>query len=352
MDKVKKYLPFVGYALFYFVTFAFAAYFTFPYARLRDRVVAEFAADSKGKPTQQRLEIDELEPYLLTGVRARGVRLTTASTPKPLGPEEPPTVISLDEVRARVGIFARIFGKTKVSFFVKAFGGEIDGLFVDSATERHVEAELAGVEVTRIDPIVSMVGLPMYGAIKGKIDLTFPEKRFQKSDGTVSLTINDLAVGNGVAKLKGMIALPRTKVGDLVIDLEARDGVMKVNKLAATGGDLEVGAEGKIGLRDEPGTSVTDIVLRFKFSEGYKNRNESTKALFAGPLPMFELAPEVKASKRADGFYGWHMTGALANARFEPYAGTGAPPAGAVTPPASPARFGPAIRPGSMGGGK
>ena len=346
MDKVKRLLPFALYGVFYLFVFFVACYLTFPYARLRDRLVAEFAAETKGKQTQQRLEIDELEPYWLSGVRARGVRLTTAGTPKPMGPEDPPTVISLDEVRARVSIFARLFGKTKVSFFVKAFGGEVDGLWVDGATERHLEADLSGIEVTRIDPIVSLVGLPMQGAIKGKIDLTFPDKRFQKSSGTMSLTITDLAVGNGIAKIKGMLALPRTKVGDLVLDAEAREGVLKLNKLAATGGDLEIAADGKIGLRDEPSTSTTDVFLRFKFSDGYKNRNDATKALFTGPLPAFELAPDIKASKRADGFYGWHMSGPLANAKFEPYAGASPPATGTLPSPLAPSRIGPMLRPG------
>jgi type II secretion system protein N len=337
MDKVKKYLPFVGYALFYFVAFAFAAYLTFPYARLRDRLVAEFASEPKGKAgPQQRLEIDELEPYWLSGVRAKGVRVTLGAAPRPGGADDPPTVIEVDEVRARMSILPRLIGRTKVNFLVKAFGGEVEGTFLDSSTERHLEVDLDGVEITRIDPIVSMVGLPMTGSMKGKVDLTFPDKQFAKGSGTVALTIADLSVGNGVAKLKGMIALPKTRVGDLVLDAEAREGAMKLNKLAATGGDLEIASEGKIAMRNEVKDSLTDIYLRFKFSEAYKNKNDATKALFTGPLPAFELAPEIKASKRADGFFGWHMSGPFSNAKFDPWAGTGPAPAAPATPGVSP----------------
>ena len=332
MDKLKRFAPFALYGAFYLFVFFIACYLTFPYARLRDRVVAEFAADSKGKPTQQRLEIDELEPYWLSGVRARGVRLTMAAAPRPGGADDAPTVVELDEVRARAGIFARLIGRTKVTFLVKAFGGEVEGTYLDTATERHIEAELDGIEITRIDPIVSMVGLPMTGAMKGKIDLTFPEKLFAKGNGTVALTITDLSVGNGVAKLKGMVALPKTKVGDLVLDAEAREGALKLNKLEAKGGDLEISADGKIAMRNEPKDSLTDIYLKFKFSEAYKNKNDATKALFTGPLPAFELAPEIKASKRADGFFGWHMSGPFSNAKFDPWAGAGPMPSTGAAP--------------------
>jgi type II secretion system protein N len=329
----------VGYGFFYLFVFFLGCYLSFPYARLKDRLIAEFAAEQKGKLTSQKLEIDELEPYWFTGVRARGVRLSIANTPKIGEPDAGPTVIEYEELRARVSILAKIFGKTKVSFYARAFGGEFEGTFSDSATERHLDFEMHDIAVGRLTPLTDLVGLPMYGSLRGKVDLTFPEKRASKAEGSLNLAISDLAVGDGNAKIKGTLALPKIQVGELAMEADVKEGLVRVNKLGAAGKDLEFAADGTIKLKDQPTESVSDIYLRFKLSDAYRTRNDVTKSLFGAPNStapaLFELADaRIKQSKRPDGFYGWHMMGLVNAGRFEPYSGT--PPTNRLTPPASP----------------
>jgi hypothetical protein len=158
----------------------------------------------------------------------------------------------------------------------------------------------------------------------------------------VKLTVADLAVGDGKAKIRNTLALPKLNVGDLVLEAEAKEGVMKVTKLGSAGKDLELVADGKITLRDQPLDSLTDLYIKFKFSDAYRGKNDITKGLFGAPgssaPALFELDPKVKQSKRADGFYGWHMVGPLTSARFDPY--SAATPGGTTPPPkgASPVR--------------
>lgn len=337
-ERLMPVLTVVGYIAFYLFAFFLSAYLTFPYERLRDRLVAEFAADQKGRPSNQRIEIDELEPYWFTGVRARGVKVTLATPAKPSGEQAPPTVVEVEELRARTGVFAKLLGKTKVNYFVRAFGGEISGVFVDSSAERRLEMELEDVAVSRLDPLVAAVGLPMAGAMKGEITLVFPDRRASKAEGLMKLSITDLAVGDGKAKIKNTIALPKMNVGELAVDAEVQSGVLKLNKLAAAGGDLEVATDGKVQLRDIPMESICDLYLRFKFSDAFKGRNDTTKTIFGAPgstsPALFELDPSIKQAKRADGFYGWHVVGNLTAPKFEPFAGNapGSAPAKAATP--------------------
>ena len=44
-DRLRKFLPWVGYPVFYLVVFALFTRCTFPYESVRDRVVAEFEAN-------------------------------------------------------------------------------------------------------------------------------------------------------------------------------------------------------------------------------------------------------------------------------------------------------------------
>lgn len=338
-DTLRRVLPYVGYAAFYLFCFGLFSYLTFPYQKVRDRIVADFALDPKGRPTNQRIEIEELSPYWFTGVRAKGVKVTIAPPPKVTGEPDPPLVVEVQEMHARAGIFAKLLGKTKVSYYVKAFGGEIEGMFVDSATERKLELDLDEVSVSRVDALSAMVGLPMVGVLKGHVDLTFPDRRASKAEGSMKLTFTDLAVGDGKAKIKGMLALPKVNVGELALEADVAAGVVKVSKLGAAGGDLELAGDGKIQLRDQPMESQTDLYFRFKFSDGYRNKNDTTRLLLGAPggggaPPMFEMDPQVKSSKRSDGFYGWHMLGLLSSPKFEAFAGSspgGRPAGGAAT---------------------
>ncbi len=336
MDRIKRILPFLGYGFFYLFVFFLGCYLSFPYARLKDRLIAEFAAEQKGKLTSQKLEIDELEPYWFTGIKARGVRLSIANTPKMGEVDNGPTVIEYEELRLRVSVLSRLIGKTKVSFYARAFGGEFEGTFSDSSTERHLDCELRDIAVGRLTFLTDLVGLPMYGSLRGKVDLTFPEKRASKAEGSLNLVISDLAVGDGVAKIKGTLALPKIQVGELAMEAEVKEGLVKVNKLGAAGKDLEFAADGTIKLKDQPTESVSDVYLRFKLSDNYRTRNDVTKSLFGAPgsnaPALFELADaRIKQSKRQDGFYGWHMMGLVNSGRFEPYSGT--PPTNRMTPP-------------------
>ncbi|MCU0654956.1 MAG: type II secretion system protein GspN [Polyangiaceae bacterium] len=335
IERIKRLLPYLGYAFFYGLVFALGCYLTFPYGRLKDRLIAEFAAQQKGKLTSQKLEIDDLEPYWFTGVRARGVRLTIASAPKFNGTPDPPTVLEFDELRARYSLFARLLGKNQVSFFARAFGGQVEGTFWDSSSERHLDFELSDLAVGRVEPLKALLGLPMFGSLKGKVDLTFPDKRASKAQGSLALTFVDLAVGDGNAKLKGTLALPKVQVGELELDASVKDGVLTVSKLGAQGKDVEFAADGTIKLKDQPTESTADIYLRFKVNDGYRNRNDMTRSIFGAPGStspgLLELAdPKVKSSKRPDGFYGWHAVGLISSLRFEPFSGN--PPSRGTAP--------------------
>jgi type II secretion system protein N len=323
LARLKRILPFVGYIAFYFFAFAMCCYFTFPYERLRDRIVAEFHASQKGQAKQNHLEIEEVSPYRLTGVIATGVRYITPGTAKGDTPAVP-TTIEIEELRARLSILPLLIGNKNVSFYARAFGGELEGSFSDASKERKLELTMTDVAIGRIEPITGMIGLPLTGAIKGNVEMTFPDKRASKSSGSIKLSVADLSAGDGKAKIADTIALPKLQVGDLVMDAEVKEGVLHVNKLGAAGKDLDLISEGKITLRDQPLDSVADVYVRFKFSDNFRGKSDVTKSLFGAPgsstPALFEFNPKVKQSKRTDGFYGWHMVGQLMNARFDPFA--------------------------------
>jgi type II secretion system protein N len=335
--KYAKYAPLVGYPVFYlFCLFVFAAV-TFPYDKLRQRVVAAFNADQHATGGQQELRIDEMSGYWLSGVRVRGVTLSSAATE----PGKQPSKIQIDEATVRYQVLPALIGHSDVHFDVYAFGGEASGSYDVSGKDRSLEATLDSVDMGEVDPLVQMLGIPLQGKLSGTVRFMLPEGKTAKGSGAVSLEASGVSVGDGKAKLKGALALPKIDVGTLSLAADAKDGALKITKLAAGGKDVELQGDGRITMRDSMGDSLCDANVRFKINDAYRSKNDITKSLFGAPgsnaPALFELAdPKIKLSKRADGFYGWTLRGPLARLEFIPAGGgavgAGMGPNGPTTP--------------------
>ncbi len=322
----KRFLPKVGYPIVYFICLLVFSAWTFPYGRLKDQVVRSFNAQQRGAGSRDELEIDDMGSSWITGVKMRGIRLVSPAS----DPSKPPSEMKVDEATVRISLLSMLFGNRDVSFHLGAFGGDIDGFFDDHGEkQRSFSAKLEAVDVSRLTPLVELIGLPLDGTLSGTIKIEMPEGKASKAAGSVSLETNGLAIGDGKAKLKGALALPRLNVGTLSLVGDAKDGVLRVTKFSATGHDVEVQGDGRIQLRESPTESSCDLNMRFKINDAYRTKNDVTKSLFGAPgssaPALFELADaRFKQSKRSDGFYAWHARGMLAHLDFLPGTGGGA----------------------------
>jgi len=332
--RAKKLMKAVLYPTFYFGTLTLFLLWSFPYDRLKDRLVAEFnARQPAGAGT--RLEIEKMSGYWLSGVEAQGVKLhSPPSAPDEEGKVKDGRVVVVDDIHLRVSIFRLLVGTLNVAFGGEAFGGSLSGHTSDADGARSFALELDGVSVGELPLLREVVGLPIEGKLSGSIDLRMPEAKLSKAEGKIDLKIVELALGDGKAKIRDTIALPRMEAGELVLQAEATEGRLKVDKLSASGSDLELAADGSVRLREPLDTSLAELSLRFKFADKFKTKNDTTKALFGEPgssLPgLFDLDPKNQRAKRPDGFYAFRLTGPLSKLDTQP-APLGA--AGTVTNP-------------------
>ncbi len=345
--KILKILAFPAFYVFCLLVFG---YVKFPYGRLKDRIVAEF--DKHAKPGEH-LEIGTLNPYWLTGVEVSNVKLH-------LPPEAPPPpafpggadfgmpqpqpgkeqVIVIDEAHARVRFLPLLLGRVRVDFWASAFGGEISGTAPVGSTKGEVEVEVSHVDLARIEPLSQAIGgVPLKGSATGKLSLDASDGKLSKASGSLDMTLSDVVVSDGKTKIQGMIELPPAKLGELVLQAEAKEGNLKVTKLSTNGTDLDLAGEGKVSLKDPWSDGVADLFLRFKFTDAYRVKSPLTKTLLGepgSPVPgsIEMLVPKMKAAKRPDGFFGFHIAGPLKRLRFDPYtAESGAAGASRTTAP-------------------
>lgn len=319
----KKILSWVGVFAFYlFCLFVFFR-LLFPYEALRERLVTEFNQSQ----TDRRIEIDELSGYWLFGLEAEGVRLISLDS-KPsqakdqAGPNPPAPTIELDSVQVSVSLLSYLFGTLSVSYSADLGGGELFGVFKQSETEAFLRVKGEDIDTTSLSILSNLIGLPLGGVLSFQMELTLPEKKMQQAEGNFDLQISDLSIGDGQAKVRNTIALPRISAGDLQIKAEIVTGRMELKEFSTNGSDLEVSADGKLRLRDPIDKSAADINLAFRFKEAYTNKSDLTKSIFGSPdgkIPgLFDMDPQVRQAKGEDGLYRWRVTGMLSYPSFRP----------------------------------
>lgn len=362
---VKRWLGWIGYPVGYLVLLGLFARCTFPYERVRDRLVAEF--NTKQASAGMRIEIAEMSGYWLSGIEAEGVKVTrTASATTPGAPATPAIVVSpasdapteetkphvtlIDHVYGSVSLLRLLFGTTAGSFGMEMQSGEIEGSFSSSSDSQSLELTLSKVNVGDLPLLSDLAGLPLKGTVDGKLEVELPEKKAIKAEGKVELDMTGISAGDGKAKILKVIALPELKVGDVKLSATITDGRLKVDSMSAKGPDFEMLLDGSIRLRDPIPLSMLDIGLEFRFMDAYKNKSDITRGLFGTPgaaVPgLFEMDEKVRRSKREDGFYGWRVVGTMEKAVFEPsQAGAGARSGARVTSKRAPTKPGPTPAP-------
>jgi type II secretion system protein N len=316
----KRIGPIVGYPIFYLFCLVIFLVWTFPMDKVRDRVVLMIATNAHTD-----VQIDDLDSSFLTGVKASGVRVLFPS----IEPGKPASVLAFDVVRARISLLSFIFGTTSVTFDAEGLEGTISGSYSDSSKMRSLDAQLEGIDVARAEPIAAMLGVPLDGKISGTLKFDIPEGKIARTNGTIALEGKDMAAGTRKEKeltIKtpmGPFTLPRVTIGTVNLTGEAKDGVLSMTKIAASGGDVDLAGNGKIQLRDPVPDSRLDVNLKVKLSDAYRNKNDKTKLLFGAPgakdKPMIEMSdPRIGRAKGADGAYGVHLGGSLGKPVPEP----------------------------------
>lgn len=326
--KLRRVAEWIGYPIFYVVCLLLFAYVSAPWDRLKNALVGGFNTSAPF-----RLEMEDLTwAWRFPGVVASGVKLTGSSPgTDDKGKPRPAPEYTIDDAFMRVSVLPLLWGTQSVSFDVDGFGGAIDGFIKTSSDARNIDIELDDVDAAKMPYLAELLGLPVGGTMKGDIELATPKEKLSQAEGNIELSISDLVLGDGKSKVRDTIVLPKVRAGTFSLKATVSDGSLKLSELSIKGPDLEVVGDGKIRLMDRFEASLADLNLRFKFSDAYKNKDETTRGIFGAPgsnaPALLELDPKVKRAKRDDGFYAWHITGPLMKLTFNPASegGGGAP---------------------------
>jgi type II secretion system protein N len=309
--RLKESLVFGAfYAGFFVLIFLFSAYLTFPYDRLRDLIVA--SASTSGAGASRSLQIGDLRPIGLSGVRLKDVELVQEAT----AAADPPSVLRVSELSLQVSPWALLFGEKKVELSAKVGLGSIEGKYGQTATAQHIQAELAAVDIAELG-LGTFIGMPLKGKASGTIDLNLPTE-LPKSTGTLKLEIKGLHIGDGKAKIKipplsGGLTLEEIDAGKLEMGMQVQDGIATLTRFATDGRDLKLTGKGTLRLAEPIRRSRPDMTLDLTFSQAYKKRDRA-EAMFL----FINDRSEWQRATTPEGTMHVHVTGTLQALRGAP----------------------------------
>lgn len=304
-DRLKKNLLWgVACPLFTIFSIVFGIYWTFPYDHLRDFIVQEA---ERGGGLQ--LEITSLEPSWLTGVHAEGVSVAMIDEDD----EGPASEVVIREADARVSLLSLMGGTTDVSFDLEMDGGgTIEGNFAESEEQTHIDAHIERVDLRRVGPLRSAIGLPLFGRLGGDIDLNIGAEAVN-TEGTVNLEVQNAALADGQTPLEipGLgtgLTLERLNLGTLQFEMETERGNGSIETMHADGEHAELWGSGSIRLARPLSRSSIDMLFRINFEDAYKTSTPRMEGLFA----LLEMNPQVRPARTPGGALQWRIQGSFA----------------------------------------
>jgi len=318
---VVRYVAIVLVALF---AFTLALQATFPYDRVKDKVIESLAA-------QYDVTIGGVERGWKPGrVYFKAVSLRTRVTK----PEETATTIFVDKLEVDLGLLSLIGMNISVDLEAKIGAGQIKGnITLPKLGKAGVKVDIKGTDLPGASlPLRSALGLPMTGKLDFAVDLDLPVSKnkmgrtstdWTKVDGSIDLSCpSGCTLGDGHTKLKPLLKnrTNQVMVGDgidfgevhistldvhavftpAVGDAEAhsssyKPGKFEVKKFNLTSPDGELHVDYMMTMAPSLDDSVVAGCLRFKASDNLLKKEETKKTYAAISTTGAEL--------RSDGLF-------------------------------------------------
>lgn len=291
-------LRYLGYGLYFFVSFLAGIYLTFPWNVVKDRLFDLAKAPGKGEPPiVADLDAETLEPSWFTGVKLTNLKVT-------LNPGDEP--IAIPELTARAHVLRFLSGGWGGSVALPIAQGTVEADADGDAENLTIDAQVEGVELSLIPGLAGALGLPLGGKLSADADLKMGLKDASKTEGTIELKGSGLEILKG-GKIAGF-PVPELAIGDFDWKIPVAKGKAKFDKQKVSGENLELIVDGELNLLSPFARSTANLNISFKPTDAFLKKEPILNALLAN----------IQSAKGSDGFYTYAMLGSLKHPRFSP----------------------------------
>ncbi|HSR98788.1 MAG TPA: type II secretion system protein GspN [Kofleriaceae bacterium] len=305
--RARKIARYAGFALVGLVTFVFAFQLTFPFARVKDKII-DVLSDKYD------VTIGDVDRGILPGrMYFKAVSLRT----RPTSADEIATTFYIEQLEVNLGLFALLRGTASVKIDAKIGPGHIKGTIASS--NGGTQVDLVGSDLPSASlPMREVLGLPMSGKVRFAFDLDLPNDKskagkvgpnWPKAEGNVELACpSGCTIGDGKSKLRpklkiraqqafaeGGIDFGKVNVDTLLADVQIKGGKLSITRFDVKSPDGELHVDFDMTLNQDLQSSLVTGCLRFKGSDGLLKREPKTHAAISttgaplGPDNLFHI---------------------------------------------------------------
>jgi type II secretion system protein N len=288
--RTRKLLRYAGIVLLALVTFIFAFQMTFPYHRVKDKVV-ELLAD------KYEVTIGDVQRSIIPGrMYFKAVSLRT----RPTEADDVASTLYIEQLEVGIGLFALLRGTAQVKMDAKIGPGHLRGSIGLAGSGTQVS--MVGDDLPSVSlPMRELLGLPMSGKVRFDVELDLPNEKnkagrvgpaWTKAEGSFELACpSGCSVGDGKSKLKpklknrgqqafaeGGIEFGKVNIDSLLAVAQLKNGKLSVTKFDAKSTDGELHVDFEMAIAPDISASTVAGCLRFKGSESLQKREAKTFA--------------------------------------------------------------------------
>lgn len=317
--RTRRVLRYVGFAVFALVVFTFALQMTFPYGRVKDKIIEQLSS-------KYDVTIGGVERGWMPG-RVYFTAFSMRSRPAKAG--DPVDQMYIDKLEVDVGILSLIGGTISADFDASigdrklGYGHLTGSLEIAKFGKGTIVASVEGDSLpTEALPMRALLGLPMSGKLVFDVDVRLPVEtnklakrsiNWQRASGHLSLSCpGGCTFGDGKSKLKPLLKNTRSQVmvGDgidfgkvtmdtLVAKVTMGKGRLTLDKFDTTSKDGVLKIDYSMTLEKDLDDSAVAGCLRFKGSDDLLRREPKTHAALS----------TTGAELRSDGLFHIRLTG-------------------------------------------
>jgi type II secretion system protein N len=305
--RARVILRYVGFAVVAVVTFVFTFQLSFPFGRVKEKIVD--ALSEKYEVT-----IGDVDGGIMPGrVYLKAVSLRT----RPTTADEVANTFYVEQLELDIGLFALLRGTAAVDLDAKIGPGHIKGSIVLAKSATSID--LVGSDLPSASlPVREALGLPMSGKLRFALDLELPNDKSKagkigpnwlKAEGHAELACpSGCTVGDGKTKLRpklknqrnqafaeGGIDFGKVNIDSLFARVEIKNGKVDVTKFDTKSSDGELHVDFEMVLNQDMNQSAVTGCLRFRGSDALLKREAKTHAAISttgaplGPDNLFHI---------------------------------------------------------------
>ena len=236
---------------------------TFPLQGLRPLLIAEMEKALGKDPNR----IHGVDPVVTIGdlgmsglgIKAKRVSIQLASTDP-----EPGATVELDSIWLSGSLWSLVSKNKTVQVKAALYDGDIraDVTFDEKQQPMAIDANIDGVDLSKIAPIIAKLGLPLEGIVDGDVELELGVAAEKDAHGRINLDVKGFGLGVGklaIPGIPGEFTLDNgMRLGDLVLRVPIDKGAGPVElKLAGTT-ELEAEVTGTLNVKQKMVASRLD----------------------------------------------------------------------------------------------